>query len=384
MINEHEFRAGRRCAAAIKFLRQPREPKAPDAFAVWMRAETGRPTALATGFFPGAVDLSAPPATGPSDLARALLASGTPVARARFANATASCVVDFAVLTDRTLRVYQVVPKCIDLDRHRHGLEFRTPHGGIRAEWGEHLRLIALRTWILQPQAGSAYDRVLPFFILPVQGAVSRYEGLHGEIIEDNGAWKLTPAGAAIPAADFLRQVCVAGECKDFIPEVSAQAAALDATVTSAKPDRRYACRKCEVFEACWGPQAQVTPSLFDLGYLWFAQDRRGNRIADTLIRQGRLSLWDIPEDEITGEYADRQRLQLECERTGDEIRGEAREAAADVLRRYVRVDAVAMNMLHEHLILRLEEAEGFQAASSEDRAEVGQPSRPRPELCPP
>ncbi len=320
MLKEHEFRIGRSCGAAVNLLRQPRESKAPDAFDAWTRAETGRVKALAAQFFPGVVDLAGRNSTCVSDLARTLLAAGTPVAGARFANHTASCVIDFACLTGTTLRIYQVIPKSIDLHRYRKGLEFTSQHGGLRAEWRGHLQTMALRLWILEKQAGLKFDRVLPFFILPINGAVSKIEGLHGRFVEIGRAWKLTAEGAAIPAADFLRQVGVANECAELIPVVAREAIALDAAVGTAVPDRRYACKKCEVFKACWGPLANVTPHLFDLGYLWFAMDKHGNRIADTLIREDRVSLRDIPEDKITGEYAQRQRMQLESERTGEEI----------------------------------------------------------------
>ena len=140
MLKEHEFRIGRSCVAAVNLLRQPREPKAPNAFDVWTRAETGRVKALAAQFFPGVVDLSGRNSKCVSDLGRTLLAAGTPVAGARFANNTASCVVDFACLTGTTLRIYQVIPKSIDLGRYRNGLEFTSQHGGLPIEAGRAAR----------------------------------------------------------------------------------------------------------------------------------------------------------------------------------------------------------------------------------------------------
>lgn len=35
--------------------------------------------------------------------------------------------------------------------------------------------MLARRAWIRPQQAGRSHDRVLPFFILPVKGAVSQY-----------------------------------------------------------------------------------------------------------------------------------------------------------------------------------------------------------------
>ncbi|MBI4623084.1 MAG: DUF2779 domain-containing protein [Verrucomicrobia bacterium] len=48
--------------------------------------------------------------------------------------------------------------------------------------------------------------------------------------------------------------------------------------------------------------------------------------------REDRVPLWDIPEDEISGEYAQRQRMQLESERTGEEIILPGLKAALDKL----------------------------------------------------
>ena len=318
--NIHEFRVGRGCPAAIQHLRNRIAPKTPDSFAAWTRAENGRLKALAGLFFPGVVDVSSRNSACARDFARTLIASGTPVAGMHFKNGTISCKVDFAVVTGTTLRIYEVLPKCIDLDQYRNGLAFATTQGRIRAEWRDHFQSIALKAWVLQKQTGLTYDRVIPFLILPIHGVVSKIESLHSQFVHASGAWKLKPEGALISAADFLRQVCVEKECAELIPLVACQAAALDAEVATAKPKRCYACKNCDVLEACWGPLAQVKPHLFSLGYLWFAKDKSGRSIAETQIRANRMSLLEIDAEEITGDYSQRQRMQLHCERTGKEV----------------------------------------------------------------
>src|SRR5450756_333825 len=65
-----------------------------DAFVQWMNAESGKVRALARHFFPEAVDV--PHGNESTAFTHALLASGTPVAGARFTTDVASCRVDFA------------------------------------------------------------------------------------------------------------------------------------------------------------------------------------------------------------------------------------------------------------------------------------------------
>ncbi len=86
-------------------------------FAHWMRAEAGKLDAMARHLFPAAIDV-----TGRDDVLQLLRSGHGTVANATFATKTASCRVGFATRDGDAIRLYQVVPKSVDL--HNRQLEF--------------------------------------------------------------------------------------------------------------------------------------------------------------------------------------------------------------------------------------------------------------------
>lgn len=98
------------------------------------------------------------------------------------------------------------------------------------------------------------------------------------------------------------------------------------------EPQLKYRCRNCEFrlgngrqkddgFHACWGKLAEPDPHLFSLYQLYSVKrpDNRQALLADQKIEQGQTSLYDIEESELSGEHQHRQRIQLECQRSGEE-----------------------------------------------------------------
>lgn len=83
---------------------------------------------------------------------------------------------------------------------------------------------------------------------------------------------------------------------------------------------------------------------MFDLTHMYFVQDENGDPIANRLAREGRVSMHDIPSELIKGEYAARQRMQLEGTATEREIiRPELAEemAAVDYPMHFLDIETV-------------------------------------------
>lgn len=335
MISEHEWTLGRRCPVKILHARAqlPRSATG-SSLSTWMRAESGRLHALARHLFPDAVTVSANDRSAAENETRVLVAAGRPVSGGRFATEDVRCEVDFIVPDGGTLRIYQVVPRAVDLERHRLRLEFTWREGKIRKEWYSHLALMALRLRVMQQLW--PHHRVLPFFVAPVRDRVARLEGLHGCFAPSGDGWITTNPAAAAEASQLLTMILVAEHCIPLIEHVTRQASALNEWLLKpSAPVLGYGCKNCEFkvtegesgFDRCWGPLARVSPHMFDLTYMYFIQEG-GQPVANRLAREGRVSLWDIPVEKIVGEHSDRQLMQLEVTRTGvgliyDELKNE-------------------------------------------------------------
>lgn len=327
MIAAHEFRLSS-CVHKILHDRAGCERNDQDnAFSAWMRSEARKLGAIAQHLFPAAVRL---PHRDFPDLAQQttdIIVAGGAIAGAAFAVESASCRVDFVTRDSTTIRLYQVVPRCVDLAHHHHGWEFHNQTGRIRKEWRGHLEDMALRTWIVQ-QLWPRF-RVLPFFIAAARGASLKVEGLHAYFEERDGELVLTDINVAKEASSLLRTIGVGRECMELVHDVPRKIATLEARLKNPPPPEiGYRCKGCEFrtlgaasgFARCWGPLAKVSPSMFDVGYMYFIQDPGGKPVADRLAQEGRVSMYDIPIDRITGEHARRQLIQIEGTKTGAEF----------------------------------------------------------------
>lgn len=327
MISESEYRFGRGCPTRILHARAGLQ-RADDSFAAWMREESGKVRALAGLLFPGAVEVVGGTPEAAAEETKDLLSAGRQVAGAVIKTDRAWCRVDHVSVEGPVLRLHAFVPKAVDLERHRCGLEFTTQSGRVRREWREHLEVAALRVWIARqafPQA-----RVVPLVVVPVTRVPCPVEHLHGCFEEEaDGRWVVSNRTTAESATGLLRIMSVAAECEPLVAEVEERVASLERFLEApARPEIGYRCKKCEFrvpgrqsgFERCWGPLAHVQPHMFDLTYMYFIQEENGQPVANRLAREGHVSLWDIPRELIAGDYAARQRMQLDGTASGEEI----------------------------------------------------------------
>jgi hypothetical protein len=143
-----------------------------------------------------------------------------------------------------------------------------------------------------------------------------------------------TPEQAA--ALDLITEVCVADEVEILRDEISA-AIPIYESMLDTEFDRSWGpltaeCRKCEFkhddqpdisgFHYCWRDLATITPHVLDL-YSAGRLNPGGVGVVESLVRQGKASLFDVPEDCMVrrdgkiGPVAARQRRQIECTRSG-------------------------------------------------------------------
>ncbi len=215
----------------------------------------------------------------------------------------------------------------------------------IRREWRPYLEDAGYQTSILQelfPQAD-----VVPYLLLPDSSAPCAADGLHRRF-ETRPAGDADEEGEALTAVytgdphelrrnPILIRVNVADEVALLMPEIRRQTetyvASLIPSLKRIHTTPSINCRSCEYhvaegplrgFHECWGEMADVQPHILDLYRVGDAGGRR-ERLADTLISQGKASLLDFPEDRLTrrdgtiGETARRQRLQIAYTRANRE-----------------------------------------------------------------
>ena len=323
MITEHEFGLGGSCPLKVVHSRAGLSRcDGEDSFAAWMRSENAKLRTLAQHLFPGAI-------RGAESWLKTqgALAMRRTVAGAALQGKQAECRVDFIEMDGAVVRIYTIVPRAIDLERHRFGLEFTHHSGRLRREWREHFERMAFRTMVameLFPE-----HRIVPLIIAPITGAPCAMEGLHKHFSQENGLLKIREPLAAGEAFRMLRTICVEKEIAPMVGRVAARVELLETLLASSpKADIGYHCKKCEYrvsgaesgYERCWGSLAGVEPHMFDLAYMYFVQDENGAPIANRLAREGRVSMHDIPDALIKGDYAERQRMQIEGTANSREI----------------------------------------------------------------
>ena len=322
MISESEYRLGRTCLTKILHKRAglPRNDTG-NSFGRWMQSEAGKVRALAMALFPGAINASG----NVEDTAR-LVPCNSSIANACFEGAEISSRVDIWVREERLIRLHSIVPKMFDLRRHELGLELHSQAGNLRGEWREHLEIIALRAATVRELFPG--HRVISKMVVPCRGAAAEIERLHSHFGEQAGEWIITDPAVSAEAVRLLHVIDVTRDTAILEAQSTIKVSSMVQFLSNpGRAELKYRCKKCEFrvpkelsgFDACWGPLARVTPHMFDLAYMYFVQES-GHPVADRLAREGRVSVWDIPEERIVGDYADRQRLQLEGTRCGQEI----------------------------------------------------------------
>ena len=214
--------------------------------------------------FPTAIDVS-------DELCQSIqrrLATGETLADVPLSTEAASCRIDYLVPDGATLRFYTVVPKAVDLEKHRFGLEFTSQSGRLRREWRERFELIALRMGVLQQCFPT--HRIIPLIVVPVTNVPCSVEGLHGFFRCQDGKWQAVGPNATEEAHRLMREICVRTECAPLIAGAMLRVETLQAFIASPRaPELGITCKKCEFrveasgYDQCMGSLAQVSPHIF-------------------------------------------------------------------------------------------------------------------------
>jgi hypothetical protein len=230
------------------------------------------------------------------------------------------------------IRLIEVKSKGFD---DREGIA--TKSGGVRAEWVEYIEDVAFQRMVVERMYPRA--TIECFLLVPDKRALSEIDLLptlfritrNGRLVEV----EFTGDPASVQASKLLRLVSVDREVAQVYPEVCQIAGKLLPLVVDgpsrAEPILGYKCRDCEFrvvvatggtgFSECWGKLGEVNPSILDLYQLSRIKGPDKSVLADSMIRAGKVSLFDIPLSSLTTSYGNRQRIQIENTKDGTEWR---------------------------------------------------------------
>ncbi|MES2125571.1 MAG: DUF2779 domain-containing protein [Gemmatimonadota bacterium] len=232
----------------------------------------------------------------------------------------------------------------------------KTAAASILTDWVPYLQDVAFQYLVLQELYPDL--EIVPHLLLVDKSNTTSIEALPNQfdirrdVVVDGRRKDLdvrfTGDPATPAASELLRCFDVSGEVAELLPDLTASVEELlalygDKDVRRVQQQIDWNCRACEFrvgadqrpsgFRECWGPLADVTPHLFEL-YAFGAQKQGGERTADRMIRDGRVSLLDVDVDGLlkadgTPSAASvRQRIQIEQTHTGTPWIGDGLGAA--------------------------------------------------------
>jgi hypothetical protein len=220
--------------------------------------------------------------------------------------------------------------------------------GTVRSEWVEYIEDVAFQRMVVARAYPDA--KIECFLLVPDKSAVSEIDLLPTlfSIARSGRAVEVSFSGevALLQQSKLLRLVPVDPEVASLYREVCDAAAQLLPLVSDG-PKRAvtalgYHCRECEYrvpsasapngFLDCWGELGRVTPSLLDLYQLGRIKDSTKALLADVLIQQKKVSLFDLPVAALTTSYATRQRIQIDHTQANTEWRSAGLRPALDAL----------------------------------------------------
>lgn len=244
--------------------------------------------------------------------------------------------VDVLIKDGNTLELVEVKAKS-----YADGETFLKKDGTIYADWKKHIADVCFQTITVEESCPTL--TLKPYLMLVNKSRQTKIDSLaclfdiknlttFGE--EGFRSFDVVFSGDEneLRANHFLEKLSVSTEVdllKAELKRVSQKmAASLDAPITKIKPVLTKDCAKCEFwldgvdgtdgFHECWGPLANVKPHVFDL---YYAGDLGGRKepLVNELILDGKVSLYDIPDDAIKGKRGERQRIQIDYTKSNSE-----------------------------------------------------------------
>jgi hypothetical protein len=208
---------------------------------------------------------------------------------------------------------------------------FYTQAGGIVAKWQEYLEDVTFQYLVMT----KAYPKlnIKPFLMMPDKAVNTSIEGQLGWFsLKKKGASQtgfkhidvaFSGDAQTIREDGLLIEVDVSEPVSDLLDSVSLHA---ERFLKSLKPGLKKLpaqltkkCKKCEFrsnqpqkngFHECFGPLAEVKPHVFDLFNMGVVGGKK-HPYVNTMLEQGKASMFDIPADLIKGKLGVRQNIQL-------------------------------------------------------------------------
>ena len=239
---------------------------------------------------------------------------------------------DVLIRDGRRLFLIEVKSKAGDLQAHMEGRLLINIYGDIRAAWRDYVRDLAFQTVVVR----RAYPdlEVIPYLLLPESNSLASPEEVEAVRAADFDAVDID--------GDAIRQRRSKSILK-FFPAKKAIEHVLQGTEqmmekmeqlwkSGQRPEAplKYQCRNCEFrldngrnpkdgFHICWSDLAKPKPHIFDLYQLYSLKAGGQKLLADQKIAAGTTSLYDVIEADLHGEHAERQRIQLNFQKSGKE-----------------------------------------------------------------
>lgn len=241
---------------------------------------------------------------------------------------------DVLIRKGNTLYIIEVKSKIGNIRQHREGKMFINMYGDVRAAYKEIVYDLAFQVEVLRLAFPNL--SIVPYFLLPEEQARSSKEEVTAARNEEQIS--LPEGDEDVLKTRRSKSVLKFFPAGQAIERIRATASAtmdvMSAAWKSGKrptPRLRYGCRNCEFrlkgsesddgYHRCWGALAKPKPHLFDLHQLYQLKTPENKQalLADQKIQEGKTSLFDIVESDLHGEHAARQRLQLNCQKSGKE-----------------------------------------------------------------
>jgi hypothetical protein len=350
-LSKSDFKAARTCATKL-YYRELGYPSTKDENAyLEMLAQGGYMVeALARQRYPDGITLECGnPDAGAAATLEALKAENVTLFEATLLAGQRLARVDILIKRGNHFKLIEVKAKSFDsLDNAARLAEGdpnlfrskRAPHP-ITEEWREYLEDVAFQVGVLA--AITPESAITPYLCLVDKAATTDIDGLPAwfriERVEARGGRPRVHRAVFIGDPERARldhctiEVEISAEVADLREEVEAEARRYEASLVGdlqklVRPID-FSCRDCEYrvgpdvrpsgFAECWGPLAQVTPSVLNL---YHGSNLHGITVGD-LLQAGKASLFDVPRascvkvDGTVGTINERQLVQLEHTSSG-------------------------------------------------------------------
>jgi hypothetical protein len=199
---------------------------------------------------------------------------------------------------------------------------FRTKTG-IAADWLVYLEDVAFQGLILKELYPDAL--IKHYLLLPDKSKNIKSDGFGAsfkvERVSDKLMVRYDGKIESILSDNFMTLFNVDKEVELILPEVKKTSDELVKSITpeviKLKVEHGKHCKDCEYkgeekngFKECWGKKADISPNIFEL---WNGGALKKDKefLLNLLIKEGKVSLYDIPLEELTGKRGPRQIIQI-------------------------------------------------------------------------